>query len=92
MIKSFRSKVLAKVFLDGDSRDVPATLRKRVEQRLAVLDAATELRQLQTPSLRLHPWEPRSSGIWSIDVNGPWRIIFRWDNGDAYEVDLVQPH
>jgi toxin HigB-1 len=61
--------------------------------RLDALDAATELRQLDLPGFRLHPLKGEQAGRWAIDVNGPWRITFKWsDDGDAQRVDLEQYH
>ena len=62
-------------------------------QRLAELNAATSLGDLgRLNSVGLHKLKGNLRGFWSIDVNGPWRILFRFRNGDAYEVHIHDPH
>ena len=93
MIRSFRHKGLRDPFLTGRTAGVRPDLRKRSLARLDALDAATELRQLDLPGLRLHPLKGDQAGRWAIDVSGPWRITFAWsEDGDAYRVDLEQYH
>jgi proteic killer suppression protein len=91
MIKTFRHKGLAKLWNSGKASDLPQHLRKRVQERLNAISAAKSLNDLRTPSHRLHEWKGHP-GLWSIDVSGPWRILFRFHDGDAYDVDLQQPH
>lgn len=91
MIKTFRHKGLAKLWNKGKASDVPAELRKRILERLNALDSARSLHDLRVPQYRLHEWKG-SPGLWSIDVSGQWRILFRFKDGDAYDVDLQQPH
>ncbi len=43
-------------------------------------------------SYRLHPLKGNRKGQWSISVNGPWRVCFRFQNGDAYDVEIVDYH
>lgn len=60
-------------------------------RRLDALNAAADVRDVDMPGFGLHRLKgnpPR----WSISVNGPWRITFAWQDGDAYEVDLEQYH
>ena len=92
MIVSFRHKGLERLWSKGNAKSVPADLLARIERRLAVLDAARTIDDLNLPEFRLHQWQGRNRGIWSIDVNGPWRMLFRFEDGDAYDVDLDQPH
>jgi toxin HigB-1 len=92
MIRSFRHKGLARLFLDGDPRGVPPALVARCEARLRAIDLARSVEDLRLPGHRLHPYKGRGQGLWSVDVNGPWRVLFRFVDGDAYDVDLVQPH
>jgi proteic killer suppression protein len=57
-----------------------------------MLNAATDLRQLNLPSLRLHQLKQFNPLRYSIRVSGAWRITFERDKGDAYRVDLEQYH
>jgi proteic killer suppression protein len=91
MIKTFRHKGLARFWATGKAGSISPNLTKRVRDRLDTLDAAKVVQDLQRSGYRLHEWKGHP-GWWSIDVNGPWRILFRFHNGDAYDVDLQQPH
>jgi toxin HigB-1 len=63
------------------------------QQRLAELNAATSLEDLrQLRSARLHKLKGNLGGFWSIDVNGPWRVLFAFKHGHAYEVHIHDPH
>lgn len=90
MIKSFRNKPLRDLFERGKAARVPAELRQRAIRRLDALDQARSLGDTDLPGLDCHPL--RGSDRHAIRVNGPWRITFRWRDGDAYEVDLEQYH
>ena len=91
MIRSFRHKGLALLFNAGDRRGVRPDLVKRVEKRLAVLNAAKRLQDVALPGWRLHAL--KGQGRWAIDVNGPWHLTFAWgEDGDACDVDLEQYH
>ncbi len=59
---------------------------------LARLDVATRPEQLDLPGFRLHPLKGEFAGYWSITVRANWRIIFRFEEGDAADVDLVDYH
>jgi proteic killer suppression protein len=66
-----------------------AVARDRLDQ----LHAATSLSDLgNLNSVGLHKLKGSLRGFWSIDVNGPWRIIFKYRDGDAYEVEIVDTH
>jgi toxin HigB-1 len=91
MILSFRHKGLSWLFKDGDSRGLRPDMVRRIEQRLAALDRARRLRDVALPGWRLHPL--RSEGRWAIEVNGPWRLTFGWqEEGHAVDVDLEDYH
>jgi toxin HigB-1 len=90
MIKTFRSKRLRDLFERGRAARISPALRQRVIRRLDVLDQASALGNLDLPGLDCHPLH--GSGRHAIRVNGPWRITFRWQDGDAYDVDLEQYH
>jgi len=93
MIRSFRRRGLARLFNDGDARGVSPKLVKRIERRLAALHAAKRLADVDVPGWRLHRLKGGGGHRWAIDVNGPWRITFEWDeDGHALRVDLEQYH
>ena len=91
MIRSFRHRGLARLWNKGDARGVRADLLDRVRLRLTALDAAQDLQELSMPGWGLHPLQGKPERF-AISVNGPWRITFEWEDGDALRVDLEQYH
>ncbi len=91
MIRSFRHKGLATLFLDNDARKVRQDLANRCRTRLRALHAAEDVGDLNVPGFALHALRGKSKR-YSIRVNGPWRITFEWIDGDAWRVDLEQYH
>lgn len=91
MIASFKHKGLQQLFETGRSGKVPADMRKRLKARLDVIHAARTLAELNQPGYRLHQLLPMSPR-WAIDVNGPWRLTFFWQDGTASGLDLEQYH
>ena len=62
-------------------------------RRFAQLNGAGSLEALgKLKSVGLHKLKGNLKGYWSIDINGPWRLLFRFDAGDAYEVHIHDPH
>ena len=92
MIRSFRHRGLKRLYERGDSSRVGADLADRVAVALADLDAARKPSDLDMPGYRLHPLRGDLKGFWSMSISGNWRIIFRFDDGDASHVDLVDYH
>jgi proteic killer suppression protein len=87
VIRTFRHKGLKEVFETGSSRRVPSAMLKRVEGRLDVLDAAGTIAGVNAPGFGLHPLKGDRAGEWAITVTGNYRITFRFENGDALDVD-----
>jgi proteic killer suppression protein len=92
VIQSFRHKGLKQMFEDGKVRLVNPSLRARVANLLAVLDAASSARDLAGPGNRLHELQGDQQGVWSATVSGNWRITFRFTDGNAHDVDLIDYH
>jgi proteic killer suppression protein len=94
LIKSFQDKTLEKCWHHGDCHKINSDLRRRVLIKLDSIDAASCLNDLKNPpGNNLHPLHGKEyEGCYAISVNGPWRLIFIPDNGDAYEVRLEQYH
>jgi len=59
---------------------------------LNVLDAAKTMEDLTIPLWRLYALSGELQGFWSLKVNRTWRIIFKFEDGDVYDVDLVDDH
>jgi len=92
-IKSFRHKGLRELFEEGRSRGIRADQAKRLRRLLTALDAAATIDEMNVyPGWRLHPLTGDLKGFWSVSVTGNWRLIFRFEDGDAFDLDLVDYH
>jgi proteic killer suppression protein len=63
-----------------------------VERILTVLDSATTPQALNIPHYHFHPLKGDLKGLWSVTVRANWRIIFRFDGTDAFDVELIDYH
>ncbi len=92
-IRSFRHKGLEALFEDDDASGLDGALVKNLRRMLAVLDQARTPAETGTlPGWRLHPLKGDLKGYWSLTVSGNWRLIFRFEDGNALAVDLVDYH
>jgi toxin HigB-1 len=90
VIKSFRDKDTEKVFLREFTRKFDVKLRRIALRKLTILDAAEVLDDLRIPpENRLEKLSGDRSGQYSMRINDQWRICFRWRDGDAYDVEVV---
>ena len=92
MIRTFRHRGLKRLFEEGDASKVRADQVGRIVGILAHLDTALRPRDVDLPGYRLHPLKGGWKGYWSISVSGNWRVVFRFDDGDVFDVDLVDYH
>jgi toxin HigB-1 len=93
VIKSFRHRGLRRLFEQNDARGVKQDQVRRIARALFLLDNAETPEQInQVPGLRLHRLTGDLAGQWSLSVSGNWRIVFQFEGGDAYDVDLVDYH
>ena len=76
----------------GDASRVGADVAERVTLAMADLDDASQPSDLDLPGYRLHPLKGDLKGYWSISISGNWRVIFRFEDGDAHDVDLIDYH
>ena len=96
MIKSITGKTTRDLF-DGVSskaaRRIPAMLHERARDLLDMIQAATGLGDLKTPpSNRLHRLKDDLKGFWSVSINDQFRIIFRWVDRHAEDVEITDYH
>lgn len=92
MIKSVKGAATRRFVETGKSK-FSGLDEALAHQRLMELNAATSLTDLgRLNSVGLHKLKGNLRGYWSIDVNGPWRILFRFANGNAHEVHIHDPH
>jgi toxin HigB-1 len=89
MIQTFRHRGLKRLFEEGDFSKVRRDQLKRISDVLAHLDKAMNPSDLDLPGDRLHPLKGDLKGCWSVMISGNWRIVFRFENTDAFDVDLV---
>lgn len=92
MIGSSRHKGLKLLFETGDRRKVRQDHADKLERILARLDVASEIGNMDLPGFRLHPLKGDLAGFWSVAVSGNWRVMFRFSDGRADDVDLVDYH
>ena len=93
MIKSFADKATAALFSGRRVRRLPPDIHRRAYAKLQALDAADTLDFLRVPSSnRLERLRRDREGQWSIRINDQWRICFRWEDHDAYDVEVTDYH
>ena len=93
MIRSFRGKHVEAVAAGRAPKGFPADLVASARRKLKWLDAATELRDLRSPpGNRLEALVGDRDGQHSIRINDQWRICFRWSDGGADDVEIVDYH
>ena len=93
MIRSFASSETERFFATGKSRRLPPEIRKRAAIRLTQLHAATTTDDLRfPPSNRLEGLKHDRKGQWSIRINDQWRVCFRFERGDAFDVEITDYH
>ena len=93
VIRSFRNRDTRRVFLRERLRKLQPDVQRAAQRKLAILHAAESLQDLRVPPGN---WLERLSGDregqQSIRVNDQWRVCFRWSDGDAYDVEIVDYH
>ena len=80
------------MFERGDSRRLNPSQLRRIRRVLADLAVASSPADLDQPGYRLHPLQGDRKGLWSVRVSGNWRIVFRFVEGQAVGVDLIDYH
>jgi toxin HigB-1 len=93
MIRSFADKETERIWNGQSSRALPGDIQDRALRKLRQIDAARSLDDLRNPpGNRLEALRGNRSGQMSIRINDQWRICFRWSEGDATEVEIVDYH
>ena len=93
MIKSFADQRTEQIFEGKTVKSLDKTLQKKALRRLRYIDAAERIEDLRVPpSNKLEKKEGDLKDFYAIWVNTQWRIIFKWDNGEALDVQLVDYH
>ena len=93
MIRSFRDKETEKVFARTRSRRFAGQVGRAALKKLLLLDAAETVEDLRSPpGNRLERLTGARKGQYSIRVNDQWRVCFRWERGNAADVEIVDYH
>ena len=92
MIKSWADSATRRL-AEGVEKGFSGLDREKARDLIAALDAATSLKDMSPlKSVGLHKLKGNRKGQWAMTVNGPWRICFRFKNGDAHDVEVVDYH
>jgi toxin HigB-1 len=92
VIKSFQHKGLKRLFEHDEARLIRSDLLETVREILFLLDNADSLTALDLPGYRLHPLKGDLKGFFAMTVRANWRIVFRLEKGDVYDVELTDYH
>ena len=92
VIRSFKHRGLKRLYERDDRSGIRPDLLDTVEDILACLDEADAPQALNLPGYRLHPLKGDLSGFWSVTVRANWRVIFRFEGADAFDVELIDYH
>ena len=89
MIRSIHHKGLKRLHEDDDPRGVITEHAGKLRDILARLDAAGEAADMDLPGFRFHPLKGDLKGFWAVTVRANWRVIFRFADHDALDVDYI---
>ena len=93
MIKTFADRRTKDLYETGRAKRFPSDVAKRATRKLEYVDLAKSLDDLLVPpGNRLHALEGDRKGQYSISINDQWRVCFRFEDGDAYEVEVCDYH
>jgi len=92
MISSLKHRGLKRLYERGDRSGIRPDLVDTVERILTILDSASTPLALDVPRYRLHQLKGDLKGLWSVTVRANWRIIFRFEENDAFDVELIDYH
>jgi proteic killer suppression protein len=92
MIRSFKHRGLRRLHERDDRSGIRPDLLEDVEDILGRLDQAATPQALNLPGYRLHPLKGELRGFWSVTVRANWRIVFRFEGKDAFDVELIDYH
>lgn len=92
MIESFQHKGLRLLFEKGDRKLLNPQHVEKIEAILTVIHAAPTVEAINLPSFRLHKLTGDLDGYWSVTVRANWRIVFYFEEGNAFSLDLIDYH
>jgi proteic killer suppression protein len=92
MVRSIRHKGLERLHEDDDPRGVIAEHVIKPRDILARIDAARTVADMDLPGFRLHPLKGELKGFYGVTVRANWRVIFRFADRDAFDLDYLDYH
>jgi len=92
MIRSFKHRGIERFFTRGDYRGIPAQYAPRLERMLDRLDISLRPEDMRLPGYRFHPLKGDRKGHYAVSVSGNWRLTFRFEGEDAFDVNLEDYH
>jgi toxin HigB-1 len=93
VIKTFADRRTEELFRTGKAKGVPPDVERRALRKLDAVHAAAQVSDLRVPpGNRLHALKDDRAGQHAIAVNDQWRICFRFEKGDAYDVEFCDYH
>ena len=92
MIRSFRHKGLKNFYEKGSKKGIQPDHAVKLNDQMAALDTSKTIEDMNIPGYSLHPLKGEKSGLWSIVVNGNWRLTFEFKDGDAYILNYEDYH
>ena len=93
MIRNFNDKEAERIWHGDVSRRLPADIQRVARRKLRMLNSAASLEDLRVPPAnRLELLKGNRKGQYSIRINDQWRICFHWNEGDAFDVEIVDYH
>ncbi len=92
MIKSFKHKGLESFFFTGSKKGIQPEYADKLSRILDRLDVAQTEMDMNLPGYRLHEFKGDEKGIWSVTVNGNWRVTYKFESGNAYIIDYRDYH
>ncbi|KQR78675.1 hypothetical protein ASG35_09775 [Burkholderia sp. Leaf177] len=92
MIKSFKHKGVQRLFETGSAAGIQAAHKERLSRQLMALNRAKSQQDMNQPGWKLHSLKGNEAGVWSVIVNGNWRLTFTFEGEDAILVDYRDYH
>lgn len=92
MVKRFRHRGLKRLYENNDRSGLNAKHVEKLRRILARMEVAEKPEDMDMPGWRLHQLKGDLLGVWSVTVSGNWRVIFRFDDGNVTDVDLIDYH
>ncbi|MBI3675535.1 MAG: type II toxin-antitoxin system RelE/ParE family toxin [Proteobacteria bacterium] len=92
MIRTFRHRGLKALYEGRSAARVSARHAAKLRDILAALDRSRNPMDMNLPGFRAHPLKGALKGHWAVWVSGNWRVTFRFDDGDAYDIDYLDYH